>query len=83
MRHHISSVFSKFIRLLHLQQCPFVTGGVINRAVCIASLLFTCLGPVQVLADAVSDAASRNQEVSVLFTAGDLRGADALAETIW
>ena len=46
----------------------------------IGSLVFTSVGAVQ--ADEVSDAAARNREVSVLFAAGDVRGADALGERV-
>ena len=52
-----------------------------NRTgLCIAILVFAIAGPVQ--AGAVSDAAARNRDVSVLFAAGDVRGAYALGEKV-
>ena len=51
-----------------------------RAGLCIASLVFTsaCTEPT----DAISDAAARNREVSVLFAAGDVRGAYALGEKV-
>ena len=51
----------------------------ISAGLCLVVLAVTTVEPVR--ADAASDAATRNREVSALFTAGDLRGAYTLGET--